>query len=231
MTEPIERNVAVGYVHGNTVHGWWHDSLMTLCLTRGIGARVSVESGTRIASSRNAVVKTFLDNTDCEWLWMVDTDMTFEPDIIERMVSVATKYDFPIVGGLCFGQSKTGEAFPVAFRLTDDDKLFRISKYPRGDLIEVAATGAACILIHRDVLSKMLIDCEGPHHWFEETTRDGKEIGEDVAFCLKARELGFRICIDTSIPVGHLKMAPVNEQVYLAQMVEAKRQRRKQRRK
>lgn len=226
MSNP-ESRVAVGYVHGNLVHGSWHDALMTLCLTQGIGARISIEGTSRIATARNQVVQTFLEKTECEYLWMLDTDMTFEPDIVSRMVTFAEEADIPILGALTFLQQRDGVVHPVMFRLTDSGELFSVTNYPRGDVIEVAATGAACTLIRRDVLEKMAVECDGPHHWYEEQTRDGVEIGEDVAFCLKARDLGFRIFVDTRIKTGHLKMTPVTEEVWLQHKVEAKRKRRK----
>ncbi len=76
---------------------------------------------------------------------------------------------------------------------------------------EFAATGSGCLLIHRDVL-EALHEHHGDHvSYFYEDRRvpaDGGErrwMGEDLTFCLQARELGFPVIVDTSIHVGHHK--------------------------
>lgn len=50
-----------------------------------------IESGANIVTARNRIVRVFLENTDAEWLWMVDSDMTFEMDTLDRLLEVADK--------------------------------------------------------------------------------------------------------------------------------------------
>lgn len=192
----------------------------------GIGGRVSVSSGPRIATSRNRVVKAFLVETEAEYLWMVDSDMTFEPDVLDRLLEVARQEDLPIVGALCFGLNDDQEMFPVLFRL-HDGKPRRVDNYPKDTLIECSATGAACLLIRRDVLEKMELEYPAPYHWFEESSDGEAEVGEDVKFCLKARELGFPIFVDSSISVGHIKPQIVDQASYERQRRQKKHERRK----
>jgi Predicted glycosyltransferases len=56
-----------------------------------------------IAGGRNDVVLDFL-KSDSPWLWWVDTDMGFEPDVVERLLEAADPVERPVVGGLCFSQ-------------------------------------------------------------------------------------------------------------------------------
>lgn len=220
-------SVAVGSISPGYVSTGFHDALVTLILSRGgIGGRVSVRSGPRVATGRNQVVRAFLDNTECEWLWMVDSDMTFEPTVLDRLLTTATTHDLQIVGGLCFGLDSTGEVFPVLFR-DEEGRPARVTNYKENSLVEVTATGAACLLIHREVLEKMEANFELPYIWFEESTWDDKEVGEDTAFCYKARELGYRIVVDTSITLGHIKDQIVTEASFKEWRRKEKRERRK----
>jgi GT2 family glycosyltransferase len=70
-------------------------------------------------------------------------------------------------------------------------------------LIEVAYTGMGFMLVKRGVFEKL------EYPWFRPLE---KKIGdmvdftmEDVAFCLRAREAGFKILIDPAVRVGHEK--------------------------
>ena len=198
----------VGYVSNGFIRTEFHDCLMTLVLKNGIGGRISATSGPRLASARNEVVKRFLA-TNREWLWMLDTDMTFGPDTLNELLAV----DEPIVGALCFG-TESGQPFPVLHRLGEDG-MHKVPDYPKDELVEVDATGAACLLVHRDVLEKLRANDDGLYPWFQEgRTLQGQEVGEDVAFCLKARELDFPIYVHTGIKTGHVKTHVLNEEFY-----------------
>lgn len=71
------------------------------------------------------------------------------------------------------------------------------------DLVEVAYTGMGFMLVKRGVFEKL------EYPWFRPIE---KKIGdmvdftmEDVAFCLRAKEAGFKIFIDPAVKVGHEK--------------------------
>ena len=78
-----------------------------------------------------------------------------------------------------------------------------------GDLIQVDATGCGCLAFRMDVFKKI------PEPWFElKNAENGKPVGEDIRFCSKARELGLKIGVDTSIAVDHLTTFRVNRQTH-----------------
>lgn len=119
-----------------------------------------------LARGRNDVVLDFLA-TDAQWLWWVDTDMGFEPDIVERLLESADPTERPVVGALCFAQREhvsdgVGGWRPVAWPTVMDWNVidgvggFEVRwDYPRNTLTRVSATGSACILIHRTVFERM----------------------------------------------------------------------------
>jgi hypothetical protein len=44
-----------------------------------------------IVEGRNSIAAAFLDKTECEWLFMVDSDMGFAPDTVDRLIEAADR--------------------------------------------------------------------------------------------------------------------------------------------
>ena len=74
--------------------------------------------------------------------------------------------------------------------------------YPVNTLTKVAATGAACVLIHRDVFKAI-----GKSGWWNHIIDDSADdqLGEDISFCQRATDAGFDIYVHTGIEFGHVK--------------------------
>lgn len=125
------------------------------------GGHMPMSSGANIVTARNKIVRAFLDDfpSKPEWLWFIDADMTFEPNILELLLESADAKERPIMGGLCFALMK-GEAqeiVPTLYGFTSDamPKMIRYNGYPQDQVVQVVGTGAACLLIHRSVLETM----------------------------------------------------------------------------
>lgn len=171
---------------------------------------VAIEAHGNLAKARNRLVVEFLDNhTECDWLWFCDTDMVFEPDTLHRMVARAIDCDAKILGALCVIVTSDG-AVPTMF-VPDADAITHVMlDYEDNTVAELAATGTGCLLVHRDVLEDMRDKRDGSiHSWFgydQFTTSAGEwELGEDISFCLRAREAGWKTYVDTTCRVGHHK--------------------------
>jgi hypothetical protein len=144
--------VVVGYCKPGTVHAAFHESLLNLMVydaatDRRIiagGGRIAVQSSANISGARNQIVKQFLDESDADWLWMLDTDMTFAPETLERLLEHADVEKAPIVGGLCFGIDD-GWLFPTLYDLADMGsgdglQVVRYNEWPPNAMFQVAAT-------------------------------------------------------------------------------------------
>lgn len=190
-----------------------------------------------ISDARNEVAASFLDGTKAEWLWMVDTDMGFDPDTVSMLLDSAHKTDRPIMGALCFAFRKveTGPLhadrygiIPTIYKyveLENEVGFAPVSSYPKDEVIEVSATGAACLLIHRyalDTIRKKYGDT-----WFDQVGHPngngpGKRrmFSEDLSFCVKAAGAGLPIHVDTSIKTSHHKgVVYLDEQAFQEQMM------------
>lgn len=216
----------VGYIHPDSVDATWANCMMALIEhdrshSQRLLGRIYVGSGPRVASSRNLMVRQFLAMPkQAEWLFMVDTDMVFAPDVLDQYFEVADPVERPIIGGLCFAGGKGAAITPVLYRISVNDEGYPVSEkitdYPKDALIKVDATGGACLLIHRTVLEGVGARWadKTAYPWFAETEYGKAEFGEDVTFCMRAANAGFPLHVHTGIVVGHRKLHTLDDRTY-----------------
>ena len=72
-------------------------------------------------------------------------------------------------------------------------------------MVEVDATGAACLLMHRTILEAMAAGYPGVSPWFFFSTHGVTEYGEDFGFCIRVHLLGGKVMVHTGVEVGHVK--------------------------
>lgn len=237
MRDPAEK-VVISYLHPGLVHGAFMESVVDLIVYdtafhRRIvsgGGRLAAQAGANLSGPRNGLVKQFLTYGQADWLWMVDSDMTFRPDTVERLLEHADPDEAPIVGGLCFGFDDKAEIQPTLFGLVGDEQhpqVIRYHEWPPDSMFQVAATGAACLLMHKTALERIR-DFEPPGHpgtrgfnrafpWFQELEQDGAPVSEDIAFCWRAGIAGVPIFVNTAVTLGHIKDQELTVDRYLAQ--------------
>ena len=84
----------------------------------------------------------------------------------------------------------------------------RLTSWPEDTCVQVSATGAACLLMHRDALETVRKDARDPAApWFRETAIGAplSLMGEDMTFCLRATAAGIPIYVHTGVQAGHIK--------------------------
>ena len=210
-------SVVAGYVHGGTVRAEFCASLLDL-VTKGpvpVETVLAYQSGPNIATGRNQLVNSFLTEYTAPWLLMLDTDMVFGEDTAARLIEAADPGERPVVGALCFSQNYaggTGGMYSTMYDLTEPEPgrlaFARRSKWPENECVLVSATGAACLLMHRDALEKVAAssgDVAAP--WFREVPVGAplSLMGEDLTFCLRCAAAGIPVHVHTGVSVGHMK--------------------------
>jgi hypothetical protein len=143
----------------------------------------------------------------CTHLLMLDADMVYHPKTVTRLLS----HKLPVVGALCYRRYPPFD--PIVYK--GDYNTYRTiedTDYTPGDLIEVDATGAGCLLFDMTIFQQM------PEPWFRFRPNPDKElggiVGEDIGFCNDLRKAGHKIFVDTSVPSGHLSMFEVNDKTF-----------------
>lgn len=192
---------------------------------RIVGGGASIlYAGSSVANNRNQIVRQFLDNTEADWLWWIDSDMAFPPDIVDRLVESADPTERPIFGALCFAvlRGHGQEVVPTLYALTDDDPPLpaRVMNLPpKPGIYQFSATGAGCVLVHRTVYETVAEHRASPDvepfstwsfPWYQDSpwqSNDGTAdvMGEDLTFCYRAAAAGIPTHVDTRIECGHVK--------------------------
>jgi len=192
-------------------------SLVSTVLSLGIrdikfSANMSMPS-----HARDKLAKEFLDSKCTHAIW-IDSDMTWTPHDVQSLLT----RNLPIVGGLAC--KKADGEIRVASTLVAGAEIDG-----RG-LVEAVATGMAFIVIHRGVFEHMvehygeeIVYTPGGmtrYHLFPEFEH-GKFASEDTGFCYRARELGYKIMLDTNVRIGHVgpTIYPMAGQLALMQNV------------
>lgn len=220
------KSVMVGWICPGDVTNSFCSSLVDTLIRdpeHRIQGQINLQSSPRIVQARTEVVVSFLQ-MNIEWLLMADADMSWDYEDFDRLCRVADPVRRPIVGGLCFAGGRSAHSeemkiFPTLYNMTADDQgLYSeiIFDYPENRVMEVSATGAAFLLVHRSVLIEMQnkLGYNNPFPWFAESVLRGKPVGEDITFCVRATSLGFKIFVHTGVKVRHEKRSYLTEEAY-----------------
>lgn len=182
-----------------------------------------------LAHARNIGASLFLQS-EADWLLWVDSDMGWAPDALETLLAAADPEERPMVGGLCFIEQELARDFrgglrsklsptvydwayveaddhtPASYRL-----LPRLDYQKRNEWVQrVAATGTGFLLTHRSVFEKISAWCRQagiPENIWYQRIQDpsGDLSGEDVSFCMRARQVDVPIHVHTGVHITHQK--------------------------
>ena len=167
--------------------------------------------GSLIYDARNNICKQAME-IDADYIMWFDSDMIFPPDTMTSMMKTLDEHpEIDIISGLYFRRSKPFT--PVLFsklELNDGGgcDFEDYNDYPE-ELFEVAGCGFGCVLMKTDCLIDIATNEGGPM-WFSPMGN----VGEDCAFCIRAREYGYRIFCDPNVKLGHMAYTPVTEAIY-----------------
>lgn len=177
-----------------------------------------------IVGNRNASVRDFLDSTDGEYLFLIDTDMGFAADTVDKLVETAEgTREIVAVGGLAFalkrkppsGDMLYGEHFNIVptvydFFDTEQEQGFRPRmEYKRDSVVEASGTGAAVLLLHFSALEE--VRRKYGDTWFDPITLEhgdhGKPrtFGEDLSFSMRLIACGIPLHVHTGVKTTHEK--------------------------
>ena len=156
---------------------------------------VAFQIGSLVYTSRNDLVQIAIKQ-GCDYIFWLDSDMMFPPDVLARMFEDLKHGD--IVSGLYF--RRVAPFTPVIYDKLDIDDTGCHYTEPKDipdGIFEVAGCGFGCVLLPTDIMLDVLEKYGSPF-----TPING--IGEDLSFCWRARQLGFKIVCDPDIPLGHV---------------------------
>lgn len=190
----------------------------SLSMLKKVGdCAVAFQIGSLVYDSRNNLAKHALSMKADFVLWL-DSDMMFEPDTLERMMAKMEERDLDILSGIYYRRRHPFS--PVLFKkLSIDENNFanfeNYNSYPEDDIFEVEGIGFGCVLMKSDVLFDVAAQYKD---WFSPLGR----VGEDLSFCWRARQCGYKIFADPEIQLGHCGSQIITKGFYEAFMKQMK---------
>lgn len=132
-----------------------------------------------------------------DYLLSVDSDIVLPNDALTKMIAA----DKDIISGL-YIQRIPGTHTLEVYMDTPNGGCTNIpySLIKDKGIVEIAACGMGCVLIKGDVFRKL----EYPHFYYKSAIDHKNSVSEDVYFCFKARQNGFKVWVDESILCKHI---------------------------
>ena len=197
------------------------DFLICLMGLRKAGAatQLAVARGSLVYNARADLTLKAIQGGFTHILWL-DSDMTFEPDIAQRLLTdIEEGRDF--VTGLCF--KKAIPTLPTILSKVEweqkpngekDGQVDYYTDYPEDSVFEVAGCGLAACITSVDMLQK------AAHHFVSSPFEPLPGLGEDYSLCWRLRKMGYKIYCDSRVKVGHIGEFVYDEDIYKRQQKE-----------
>lgn len=172
---------------------------------------LTLANSSLITQGRSKIANFFINNTDHEYLFFLDSDISFDPKYVIRLMN----HHKDIVAG-----AYPMKTIPIRYN-------FSVSKpeVKKGNLIKIDSIGMGFVLIHRRVFESIsrqnpdlkyipsIKDSNHPptekeyhnsYHYFSEMKVNDTFLSEDISFFHRAKNVGFDTWLDTSIELEHI---------------------------
>lgn len=158
----------------------------------GVDFDVWICKGTLAHVARDKVACKAINEGYTHVLWL-DADMIFSPDILDDLRFCGKDF---VTGLAC---SRRPPFVLCVFNHVSDEKgciAYKLADVPE-EAFEIQGCGFACVLISTEILKAVMTR-------YKTCFLPMKIYGEDLAFCVRARELGFRIWCEPTVRLGHI---------------------------
>jgi FkbM family methyltransferase len=169
-------------------------SIYDLTVPEGYETTFQYFFGYNVDQVRNLIADWVVKGFD--YLFSVDSDISFNSDTLVKLLS----HDKDVVSGL-YIQRKPGQHILEIYEPTPSGG---VSNMPYGKLkgrplVEIAGAGFGCVLIKAEVMREIGY----PQFEYHSAIDHNNTVSEDVDFCRKAREKGFKLWADPNILCRH----------------------------
>ena len=171
---------------------------------------LTLTNSSLITQARSKVANFFINNTEHEYLFFLDSDIGFNPEDVLKVMA----HQVPIVSG-AYPMKIIPERYCVDIVQPEER---------HGDLVKINGNGMGFVLIHRQVFLDIAkqypnlkyipsdYHSDTPHtpaemnnsyHYFAEHQHQNGFMSEDKSFFHRAQSVGYNIWLDTSIKLSH----------------------------
>lgn len=167
------------------------------CLTKlllrlkdeGVIFDVEYMSGTLVYVGRDKIASKAINEKYSHVLWF-DSDMIFTDDVLENLMDSGKSF----VAGIY--NARRVPYSSCLFKSIDLKHLERFDEYP-DDTFEIAGCGFGCVLMETEILEQVM-------RKYGTCFLPMKQIGEDIAFCQRVKDMGFKMYAEPTALLGHV---------------------------
>lgn len=155
----------------------------------GVWFEECIISGTLVYMARDRLAGKAINEGFSHVLWL-DSDMVFGPNLLEDL-QMCKK---PFVT-CCYNGRRPGY-HSCLFKSIDLTHVERFEEYPR-EPFKIEGCGFGAVLMETEILKAVMLNnktCFTPL----------PSLGEDIAFCFRARDLGFELWAEPNVQLGHV---------------------------
>ena len=171
---------------------------------------LTLTNSSLITQARSKCANYFINNTQFEYLFFLDSDIGFNPPDVLKLLN----HKLPMVSG-----TYPMKTIPMRYCVTVKEPIER-----KGDLLKINGNGMGFCLIHRQVFLDVakanpelkykpeLKDSDTPptqaemdnsYHYFAELKKGDAFVAEDKSFFARAEAVGYDMWLDTTIALNH----------------------------
>jgi hypothetical protein len=200
-----------GNVSDKTVNGLFN--LGKLMVRQNVDHGIlTVANESLISKGRSKMANFFINNTDYEYLFFLDSDVGFEAEDVLKLL----KHKRDIVSA-----AYPMKTIPLQWNYALTEPMKR-----DGDLVAIERIGIGFTIIHRSVFEKIIEkfgeelkyiptgnsvghsttkeEMENSYHFFSEYKKDNIYLPEDLSFFTRAKECGYQPWMDVSVNLCHV---------------------------
>lgn len=166
-------------------------SIYDLKIPEGYSTIFDVFSTYQLDYTRNLIA---MRARDYDYLLAIDSDMSFDKDALKKLLAL----DTDIATGIY--RKKTLDKTEYEIYRRAEGRFEPYTEITTSTPFEVDACGFGCVLVN----SRVFHSIEYPA--FKNTWMDPQDwkMSEDLYFCRKAKQQGFKIWVDPTVRCGHL---------------------------
>ncbi len=159
--------------------------------------------------SRNMIAERF----EGEWLLQLDSDHSFDPDLLGRILNMAHLTGAMVITGMY--QYKMAPHSPVLYQKIDDGRFPLVEWDRNATAMIVDSAGAGCLWVRRQVFDRIRDELhERPFTRYE-------ELSEDHSFFQRIEKLGIQCVCATKVECHHLNVRPLTLADYDRDVIDA----------
>ena len=182
----------------------------SLAMLQKVGdCAICMQVGSLVYDARNKLAEQAI-KMGADLVFWLDSDMVFEPSTLVDMVKTLTDNDLDFLTGIYYRRTPPFSA--VAFKtmeLNEEGTEFKWTEFDEipNEPFEVGACGFGCVLMKTEIFVAVFSK-------FGQMFTPIVNCCEDIAFCWRARQCGYKIIADPSIELGHVGHTVITKEFF-----------------